>query len=291
VTRVIKAAGGLVLRVTPRVGIEVLIAHRPSYDDWALPKGKLDLGESPEEAAVREVLEETGYHCRVVARLPTTRHKVNSGIKEVHWFAMRPLPDSPGFEKNAEIDRIQWASPRRARKVVDYANDRKLIEDSDLDGLTSTGTLWLVRHALAGDREQWKGKDRRRPLTKKGKRQAAAIASRLTGAEVDRVVSSPFLRCVDTVAPLAKAIGAEVENDDRLAEGAESNEVLELIDSLAGFNAVLCTHGDVAALVLRLIEKKGAKLKSKPYSSKGSIWEIEVVGGKYTKAGYTPPPR
>lgn len=288
-TRVTRAAGGVVLRVTPKGRVKVLLAHRPSYDDWGLPKGKLDRGETPEEAAIREVLEETGHHCRLIGPLQTTRHKANGGFKEVSWFAMRPLPDSPGFEKNSEVDRIQWVTPRQARKIVDYENDRQLIDDANLERLARTGTVWLVRHGVAGDKEKWNGNDRRRPLTKRGKRQAGTIAGRLAGQGIERVITSPYARCVETVAPLAKEVGARVEKDDRLAEGASRKEVLELIDSMAGQNAVLCTHGDIIPLALATLKKKGMKLKSQAHLSKGSIWEIEVVGGKYTKARYIPP--
>lgn len=82
-TRVVRAAGGLVLHKTPKGNLKILIVHRPSYDDWSLPKGKADKGETPEETAVREVLEETGYHCRIVAPIGTTRHRMSRGVKEV----------------------------------------------------------------------------------------------------------------------------------------------------------------------------------------------------------------
>ncbi len=265
------------------------MAHRPSYDDWALPKGKLDREESSEAAAIREVLEETGYHCRVIAPLDTTRHKVGSGVKEVDWFAMRPLPDSPGFSKNSEIDRIRWLSPSAARKLVDYDNDRRLIDGADIDNLLGTGTIWLVRHGLAGERRKWKGKDRDRPLTKEGRRQAASIAALLAGQGVERVVSSPFARCVETVAPLSKATRARTERDERLVEGVTPDRLLELFDSLAGDNAVVCTHGDVVGIALEALLARGTKLESKMLVPKGSIWEIEVSAGTFTKARHHPP--
>lgn len=287
--RVIRAAGGLVLRVTPKGRIKLLVAHRPSYNDWGLPKGKLDRGETAEAAAIREVLEETGYHCRVIAPLRTTRHQVGGGTKEVDWYAMRPLPDSPGFEENSEIDRIRWVSPRQAKQIVDYDNDRSLIDQADLDGLAGTGTIWLIRHGLAGDRGAWEGKDRRRPLTKKGRRQAAVITGRLADHGIERVITSPYTRCVETVASLAKETGARLERDERLGEKAGKEEILELIDSVAGQNVVLCTHGEQVSAALQALGKRGMKVKSKSHRSKGSIWEIEVSAGNYTKARYIPP--
>ena len=79
-TRIVQAAGGLLIRRTSKGNLRVLVAHRPGYDDWGLPKGKRDKGETLEETAIREVLEETGFDCRIVAPLPTTRHRINGGI-------------------------------------------------------------------------------------------------------------------------------------------------------------------------------------------------------------------
>lgn len=108
----------------------------------------------------------------------------------------------------------------------------------------------LLRHASAGDREAWDGDDRLRPLDERGRRQAQKLARALK--DVRRVVSSPYLRCLETVEPL----GLPVEIDGRLAEGASRAEALELLDSLA--DAVACTHGDVVEAVLGRSLKKGA---------------------------------
>lgn len=289
-TRLVSAAGGLVFRRTNKGKLRILVVHRPSYDDWSLPKGKADPGESPEETAVREVLEETGYHCRVVAPLAVTRHRVRNGIKEVAWFAMRPLPDSPGFTPNDEIDEVRWVSRRQATELLDYENDRELIAGVDLRRLAETGTLWLVRHAAAGDRNKWTRDDRLRPMTKKGRRQAEAIADLLAPRGIERIVSSPYDRCVQTVEPLAARTGAEVEISDALAEGPDVDAAYELIDSLVGHNAVLCSHGDVIPAVINRLMWAGLTLETSFYCAKGSTWEVEIEGGKFTTARYLPPP-
>ena len=290
VTRLVKAAGGVVFRKTPKGNLKVLLAHRPNYDDWSFPKGKADKGESAEETAVREVLEETGYHCRIVAPIGTTRHCISNGVKEVNWFAMRPLPDSPGFNKNSEIDEITWVSRKKARETLDYQNDRDLLAGIDLKRLTQTGTIRFLRHAAAGDRTKWKGDDRLRPLSKKGRRQAAALAESLAAAGVERIVTSPYDRCVQTVKPLAKAIGAKIEKSDALAEGPDIDATYDLVDSLVGHNAVLCTHGDVIPATINRLMWAGLAIDSRFYCAKGSIWEIEVEGGRFTIGTYVPPP-
>jgi 8-oxo-dGTP diphosphatase len=290
VTRVIKAAGGLVFRENSKGKLRILVAHRPRYDDWGLPKGKADKGETPEETAVREVLEETGYHCRIVAPLGTTRYRIEGGVKEVRWYAMRPLPDSPGFKKNKEVDEISWVSRKKAAQLLDYENDRGLVAAPGLKRLARTGTLFLLRHAAAGDRTKWDGIDAVRPLTKKGRRQAAALARSLENRGIEYVYSSPYTRCVQTVEPLAEAIGAKVIEHDALAEGPDIDAAYQLCDDLVGSNAVLCTHGDVIPAVMNRMMWAGLTLHSRFYCSKGSIWEVELEGGRFGDATYVPPP-
>jgi 8-oxo-dGTP diphosphatase len=290
VTKVIQAAGGLVFRMTPKGNLKILLVHRPRYDDWGLPKGKASKRESPEETALREVLEETGYRCRIVAPIGTTRYRIDGGVKEVHWFAMRPLPDSPGFKKNKEVDDFKWLSPAKAKARCDYENDRAIIAEAGLKKLAKTGTLFLVRHAIAADRTKWTGVDALRPLTKKGRRQAQAIAEYLRDRGIERIYSSPYTRCVQTVEPLAEAIGAKVIEHDALAEGPDVDAAYQLCDDLVGFNAVLCSHGDVIPAVINRMMWAGLVLESRFYCSKGSIWEVDVEGGRFAHARYVPPP-
>ena len=289
-TRLIRAAGGVVYRKTPKGKIRVLVVHRQQYDDWTLPKGKADDGESPEETAVREVLEETGKRCRIVAPLGATRYRVQGGVKEVHWFAMKPLPDSPGFTKNAEVDRIKWLSRRKVLELLTYEQDRELIEGTDLKKLAQTGTLYLFRHTTAGDRSRWIGRDEDRSLTKKGWREADAVASSLADAGIERIVSSPYERCVQSVKPLSKLIKAPIETSTLLAEEPDIDAAYALVDSLVGTDTVISTHGDVIPALINRMMWAGLSLESRFYCSKGSIWVVEVDGGKFTTARYIPPP-
>lgn len=291
VTRVIQAAGGVVFRRSAKGKLKVLLAHRPRYNDWGLPKGKAEKGESPEETALREVLEETGFNCRIVAPLGTTRYRVSNGVKEVTWFAMRPLPDSPGFKKNNEVDDIRWLSRKQAIATCDYENDRDLIEVVRSQKLDQTGTLFLLRHTTAGDREKWKGVDATRPLTKKGRRQAETIAESLAGRGIEKIFSSPYTRCVQSVEPLARAIGAKVIEYDALGEGPDIDGAYDLVDEMVGHNVVFSSHGDVIPAVMNRMMWAGLTLESRFYCSKGSIWEVDVEGGRFTTARYLPPPK
>jgi 8-oxo-dGTP diphosphatase len=118
-------------------------------------------------------------------------------------------------------------------------------------------TIVLLRHASAGDRHRWVGDDALRPLDERGHAQALGLRDRLVSRGVAHVVSSPYVRCVETVAPLAAALGVEVETDDRLAEGADPTVARELLTGLEP-GWVACTHGDVIVAVTGEMLKKGA---------------------------------
>lgn len=119
----IRAAGGVVVDDAGRV----LVVHRPRYDDWSLPKGKLDDGETSEAAALREVEEETGWRCELGDELPPVRYDVNGRLKEVRWWVMRPLSEAPPEERDAEVDELVWLAPDEAAARVTYPHDAELI--------------------------------------------------------------------------------------------------------------------------------------------------------------------
>jgi 8-oxo-(d)GTP phosphatase len=288
----ILAAGGLVIRPDEAGELRVLVVHRPRYDDWSLPKGKADPGESAEATAVREVEEETGVVADVIGPLAEVEYRVLSGgRKVVRYFAMRLRSERP-FTPNYEVDEIRWVTAEEGADVLTYEHDRALLA-SDLEGLLATGTVWLIRHAAAGDRATWTGDDRARPLTKKGERQSEAIAEALGNHELDAVYSSPYVRCRQTVIPLAARAGLEVENSDHLAEGARDDETLEWLRTMGGKNVVACSHGDVIPGVIRRLDALGVPLYSADGVfdvKKGSIWTLALEGDRVTSATYTAPP-
>ena len=133
--RVVLAAGGIVL-VEGDAGLEVLVVHRPAYDDWTLPKGHVDAGESLEAAALREVLEETGLAARIVVSAGTTVHQVElpdgTAAKQVHWFLMVPAGTStPGAHAgDDEVDRICWWPVTRAVQDLTHSGEQELLRDT-----------------------------------------------------------------------------------------------------------------------------------------------------------------
>jgi phosphohistidine phosphatase SixA len=153
-------------------------------------------------------------------------------------------------------------------------------------------TVFLVRHALAGNRDEWEARDEVRPLSTKGWKQAKRLADLLVDRDVTRIVSSPYLRCFQTVEPLAERLGVEVEHSDALAEGVTADEVVDLVRSLAGANAVLSTHGDVVPTLLdTLVRRDGLALPEDYPCEKGATWALDQDdSGQVLRARYLPPP-
>ncbi len=148
----------------------------------------------------------------------------------------------------------------------------------------------LIRHASAGARKAWDGADRDRPLTAKGARQAEALVAALDGMAPQRILCSPYIRCRQTVAPLAAHLGVGVEVMEALAEG-RGPEALALVRSLADEKVALCTHGDVIPDVLvTLADEDRVDLGPRPRQAKGSVWVLEATQGHFSRATYVPPP-
>ncbi len=152
-------------------------------------------------------------------------------------------------------------------------------------------TIYLVRHGKAGDRTRWDGPDDLRPLSKGGRKQAEAFVEQLADAPVDRIVTSPSVRCRQSVEPLAEQRRLPVDLADELVEGAPLPDALRLLEKVAHEHAVLCTHGDVAGEVLSHLERRGVDLGDVVKLEKGSTWVLDVEDGEVVAARYLPPPK
>jgi 8-oxo-dGTP diphosphatase len=159
--------------------------------------------------------------------------------------------------------------------------------------VTATTTVYLVRHAKAGDRSSWQGDDRVRPLTGKGRRQAVKICDRLFPLmsihPQARLVSSPYTRCLQTLEPLAARLHGSVQPDDRLAEGYDRDGALELITSLPN-GSVLCSHGDVIPDVMAALQRRGTEIVGAPDWRKGVVWVLARRDNEIVEASAWPPP-
>jgi 8-oxo-dGTP diphosphatase len=219
--------------------VEVLLVHRPRYDDWSLPKGKAQPGESDEDCALREVLEETGLVCERRFELPSTRYGDSRGRdKRVRYWALHIVTGR--FEPQDEVDQIVWLRPHEARAHLSWERDEAVLLAFGYDG---GRPLLLVRHASATARGAWSGADRLRPLDEHGRSQATKLVEVLAGHRLERVSSSPSVRCIQTVEPL----GLPVDCREELAEHAG----LKGLEAVAGEGpGALCVHGDVLAELL-----------------------------------------
>jgi 8-oxo-dGTP diphosphatase len=151
-------------------------------------------------------------------------------------------------------------------------------------------TAYLVRHAKAGDRAGWEGNDRLRPLSEQGRRQADALVGLLNGSALEAVLSSPYLRCVQTVEPLAQHFRLSVQPEADLGEGAGAAPIFQLIGRFAGRNVALCTHGDVLEEFLERLIEDGVIARARARLDKGSTWVISEAEGRITGARYTAAP-
>jgi 8-oxo-dGTP pyrophosphatase MutT (NUDIX family)/phosphohistidine phosphatase SixA len=278
------AAGGVVVRGAPGAR-ETLIIHRPRYDDWTHPKGKLDPAESFEDGARREVLEETGWRCELGPELPSVSYTDALGRpKRVRYWMMYPTRDDD-FTSGDEVDEIRWMPAAQARRMLSYPRDIETLDAA----LGLDTPVYLVRHAKAGSRLDWRGDDDQRPISTKGARQAERLREHLALDEVGRIASSPSLRCLQTVQPLAAALSLPVELHDALREEADASTALAFTAGLGG-PAVICTHGNIVQELV-LTAAQTDPLTGSYGWKKGSTWILERDAGRPVGARYVPPPR
>jgi 8-oxo-dGTP pyrophosphatase MutT (NUDIX family)/phosphohistidine phosphatase SixA len=195
---------------------EVMLVHRPKYDDWSLPKGKQNNDEHILETAVREVLEETGMLVALRQPLPQRSYKVEGEPKVVHYWRAEVLADQ-GFVPNREVDDIKWLPVEAAATTVTHPLDGELIRRA----LEPPSLPFVVlRHGHATKRAAWAGEDIDRPLDPEGVAQSDALIERLAAYGLTRVHSSAARRCLQTVQPFAEHEGIPLVAEPELTEQA-----------------------------------------------------------------------
>ena len=284
----ITAAGGVVYRLKKSGDVEYLLVHRPRYDDWTLPKGKLDEGETFKVAAEREVTEETSFKCVTEKKIGTIGYVTpNGNDKMVRYWLMRKVGGR--FKPNDEVDEIRWLPSLQAYRALSYLRERTVLERANryLADPTS-GRIYLVRHAYAGKRSAWTKDDRARPLSKAGRKQVALLTDVLSEEPVIRILSSDYKRCINTVAPLGNLLMIDVEPERSLVEGASADDVLATIRELAHRPSVLCSHGDVIGATIGRLHAEGIPLSGGLRWDKGSVWLLQTSRGRVVTGRYMP---
>jgi 8-oxo-dGTP diphosphatase len=292
------SAGALPWRIRANNTLEVLLAHRRKHNDWAILKGNVELGESGKACARREVHEETGLDCRLGWELPSLDYIDRKfRPKTAHYWAATLTAGE--FTANAEIDEVRWFSVPAAIRTLTKPRERAIplalgaLVHAEL-GLPAVSArermLLLIRGASATPRENWQHPDQTRPLADKGKQTARSLVALASLFEVERVLSAPAARCVDTVAPLAHRQSLDVEVSHHLTDG-RVEDTMALIDEARGTGTVLCTHEDVVAGALRrLADRDRTKLDAHFGGRRGSAWVLTGDDSRFTSAYYLPMP-
>ena len=259
--------------------IEVALVHRPRYDDWSLPKGKVKRNETSAFTAVREVMEETGFRCELGRKIGRTTYLVAGTKKVVDYFSARCTTGA--FSASDEVDEVRWLPLAEALSQCSYANDREiLLTFTELPAQLST--VLLVRHAKAGDRATWQGEDDLRSLSKTGQEQAAALRKLAPLFGVDRVYSAPLTRCVQTVQRIADDLEAAITMEPLFSEKfywcsrAEACDHILSLATMGGTPVISSQGGVIPDLVTQLALRAGRKLTS-VQAKKGSIWVLSFI--------------
>jgi 8-oxo-dGTP pyrophosphatase MutT (NUDIX family)/broad specificity phosphatase PhoE len=272
------AAGAVLWRPAPE-GVEIALVHRPKYDDWSFPKGKLDAGETMPFAAVREVAEETGQSSRLGPLIGDVRYSVPDGGKLVRYWAAEAR--GGGFTPGAETDELRWVDVAGAAEVLSYSHDVEILERFAKIGPPDS-VITLVRHAKAGSRSAWDGDDALRPLSGSGQEQARQLDALLGLFGPDRVVTAPPVRCRDTVVPIAGRLGLPIVDEPLLSETvylADPAAGLARLRELARAEGVtiVCSQGGVIPDLLGALAADAALPGVDPAdvpAKKGSTWVL-----------------
>lgn len=259
-------AAGAILWREEKGKLLVAVIHRSRHDDWSFPKGKVDPGETFPQTAVREILEETGLKIKLGVKLPTAEYKVPSGEnKEVHYWAARvsdkAISEST-FKPSEEVAKVDWINAEKVHELLTYKFDNSVLEalqDLHKKKQLRTFPIIVLRHAKATPRSDWKqGKavdDGNRPLLPEGKTQAKDLVPLLQAFGPKRVITSPWVRCFNTVQPYAKRFRLPVIERSQLSELGNkkgprrtTNVIKDAVKE--GKAAIVCSHRPALPTIL-----------------------------------------
>ena len=253
------AAGSVIWRKRDNQ-IQIALVHRPRYDDWSLPKGKQDPGESLIACAYRETLEETNLKVSFGPYIGDIEYFVAEGLKKVYYWSARLADDSPEFHPNEEVDLLEWHSLQDAIEKSTRDSDREIIEKF-VNIPFDSYPLIMLRHAKALEREEWQGEDEDRPLEQLGQQQARRMLSLYQVYGLTQIHTSDAVRCHDTVEQMAKALGIALTITNKVSEYTWKKNKEKAIDyakDLIKINEpiILCSHNPVLPRMMEKLTKK-----------------------------------
>ncbi len=289
------ARGGTARDQDPDRAVEVVLVHRPRLEDWSLPKGKLEPGETLPECAVRETLEETGTEVVLGRSLPPVAYQLPDGRpKEVHYWSATPVATRTATAAPSEVDQVAWLALGEARARLSHDGDRaQLVALAELiaEGTLDSRPLLVIRHVTARPRDAWARADADRPLVASGRRQSLALASLLRCWRPEQLLSSPWRRCLETLGPYVAASGAKLRTKGGLSEDGfqrDPGKARRHTERLLGKEhpTGMCTHRPVLPSVLDAIRAHALPEVGKtlpdtdPYLAPGEVLVAHVVTGK-----------
>jgi len=286
----IRAAGALLWRETQERTIEIALIHRPRYDDWTLPKGKIEEGETALQCAYRELVEETGIKASFTRQLGSIDYVENGEGKRVIFWAAHCALNASTFIANEEVDQLRWLPCEEAMELSTYQSDREMIANFQSQE-QRTDTLIILRHAKALERGDWDEPDSQRTLNEVGFDQAQLLIKHLEPFAIDEVYTSDYTRCVQTVTPLAHARGLSITAVPSLNEQTfeeDPSRAVAFANALKQDekNIVICSHNPVIPTMLRGILNTKLKNKDLIKLEPGDAWIVHRVKGEIVGLDY-----
>ncbi|AKE41067.1 7,8-dihydro-8-oxoguanine-triphosphatase [Corynebacterium kutscheri] len=287
------AAGAVLWRHTAE-GIAVACVHRPHYDDWSFPKGKIEADESLPVTAVREILEETGYETRLNKLLGRVYYPVKDRTKVVYYWTASVTGGT--FTPNNEVDELRWLPIDQARELLSYELDRALLAKAvESFSAPITSQIIYVRHGQSISPEDWSGYDRDRPLTARGKIQAISLAPLLAAYRPDALYSAIPLRCVATLKPAAKVLGLKISSSANygntsmlVSMSSAQKELLKLINAQGSY--VIASQGTAILDMITWLSARDKFPLDGIKARQAGVWVLSFSNGKLIGADYLESP-
>jgi 8-oxo-dGTP diphosphatase len=275
------AAGAVVWRRGKGKDIEVAIIHRPKHDDWSFPKGKAEVGESLIACAFREIFEETGYECEFGPFLGKVEYQTPEGPKEVSFWSAR-VTNEKTFTANSEVDEIKWITLAKVKNQLTLATDKEILEIFLKTEFDSKPFI-LLRHAKAITRDEWQGDDDDRPLDMVGQNQAKRLLSIYQVFNLQQIHTSDAVRCYDTVEPISRGLGINLEVTGKLSESSykkDKEKAIEYAKELIKQDdrVLLCSHNPILPKILNKLTKKSELEADEEKLMPADSWVLHRVG-------------